>query len=65
MRKATTILRLIDNLEQELFQNYSSKEIQKALEKANKKSAFKGATTGLISVIWEGVDSDVYLEENY
>ena len=53
MRKATTILRLIDNLEQELFQNYSAKEIQKALEKENKKTTFIGGTDGLISVIWE------------
>lgn len=53
MKKATTILRLIDDLEQELYKNYSPKEIQNALEKENKKSAFKGSADGLISVIWE------------
>lgn len=37
MRKATTILRLIDNLECELYANYSYEQIQNAIKEESKK----------------------------
>jgi hypothetical protein len=40
MRKATTILRLIDNLERELYKNYTHKEIQEAIKEEMKQGNF-------------------------
>lgn len=59
MRKATTILRLIDNLERELYENYTDEEIQEAIKKEDKKKMFYGINTGLINVI----DTQTYEEE--
>lgn len=51
MRKATTILRMIDDLERELYGNYTHEEIQEAIEKESKKAMFLGISDGLINVI--------------
>lgn len=63
MRKVTTILRQIDELEKELYNRFSTKEIYEALNKENKKREFYGGTTGLISVIRDSVIMDIELEE--
>ena len=51
MKRATTILRLIDNLERELYNNYTYKQIQEAIQKETKKRQFFGIRDGLINVI--------------
>lgn len=51
MRKATTILRLIDNLERELYANYSYEQIQNAIKEESKKGESLGISDGLINVI--------------
>lgn len=61
MRRASTILRMIDNLDAELYQNYSDEQIKVALEKEEKKSPFIGSSSGLISVISSSID---YLYED-
>jgi len=51
MKKATTILRLIDNLERELYCNYTHEQIQIAIQEESKKGEFLGVCDGLINVI--------------
>lgn len=51
MRKATTILRMIDNLERELYSNFTDKQIQEAIKKEAKNGEFLGVCDGLINVI--------------
>lgn len=58
MRKATTILRLIDDLENELYTRFTHEEIRDALDKERKKKPFFGECTGLINVIDTGLDLD-------
>lgn len=54
MKKATTIIRHIDNLEKELWENYSYKEIHDAVEKEEKRKPYWGGCTGLVDVIYSG-----------
>lgn len=54
MKKATTIIRQIDDLEKELYSNYSYKEIHDAVEKEEKKKPYWGGCTGLVDVIYSG-----------
>lgn len=51
MKRATTIIRQIDELEKELYTNYSFKEIWESFEKEEKKKRFWGGSDGLVSVI--------------
>lgn len=51
MKKATTILRLIDNLESELYYNYTNEQIQEAIQIESKKKRFLGICDGLINII--------------
>ncbi len=51
MRKATIILRLIDDLERELYGNYTYKQIQTAIQKEAKNRSFLGISNGLVNVI--------------
>ena len=51
IRKATTILRLMDNLEQELYENYINEQIQIAINKESKKCQFSGICDWLIRII--------------
>lgn len=65
MKRATTIIREINNLEKELFSRFSSKEICDAIEKEEKKKNFYRSTDGLISVIYEGAYNDIILDEEF
>ena len=51
MRKATTILRIIDNLERELYSNYTDEQIQEAIKKESKRKPFLCTSDGLINTI--------------
>ena len=51
MKKTTTILRLIDNLESELYYNYTNEQIQEAIQIESKKKRFLGICDGLINII--------------
>ena len=62
MKRATTILRLIDNLEKELYERFTPEEIEDALNKERQKQPFYGDCSGLINVI----DTGLYLsDEDY
>lgn len=63
MKRISTIVRMIDELEKELYTNYSSQEIYDGILKEEKKKPFWGGSTGLISVISEGTYNDVILDE--
>lgn len=65
MKKVTTIIREINNLEKELFLRFSDKEIRDAIEKEEKKQNFYRGTDGLISVIYEGVCSNIKIDEEF
>ena len=51
MRKATTILRMIDNLERELYSNYTDEQIQNAIKRESKRKPFLSTSDGLINAI--------------
>lgn len=53
-KKARTIIRQIDNLEKELWENYSYKEIHDAVIEEEKKKRYWGGSTGLVDVIFTG-----------
>lgn len=59
MKKISTILRLIDDLESELFLRFSNEEIVKAVENEEKKKAFAG---NCISVIYNGSADEIEAE---
>lgn len=63
MKKVSTIARMIDDLEKELYSNYTDKEIYDGIIKEEKKKPFWGGATGLISVISEGVYNNIILDE--
>ena len=65
MKRISTIIRTIDNLEKELYTNLTSKQIYDAIVKEEKKQKFFGGSTGLISVIAEGTYNDVILENEF
>lgn len=65
MKRVSTIVRMIDELEKELYLNYSSKEIYQGIEKEEKKKAFWGGTTGLVYVIYEATYDDSVLENEF
>ena len=46
-----TILRMIDNLERELYSNYTDEQIQEAIKQEAKNGEFLGICDGLINVI--------------
>lgn len=51
MRKATTIIRLIDNLERELYGNYTHEQIQNAIKEELQKGTYLNICDGLVNVI--------------
>ena len=51
MRKATTILRIIDDLERELYSNYTDEQIQNAIKRESKIKPFLCTSDGLINAI--------------
>ena len=51
MRKSTTILRMIDDLERELYSNYTDEQIQEAIKKESKRKPFLCTSDGLINTI--------------
>lgn len=53
MRKATTIVRMIDELEKELYDHYNNDTILEAIEKEEKKRPFYPGCC-LVGVIHEG-----------
>ena len=63
MKRAETIIKEISKLEQELYQNYDSKTIKKAIEKCEKEHKIPISCDDLISVIYEGVCNDIILDE--
>lgn len=65
MKKISTIVRMIDNLEKELYTNYTSEQIYNGIIKEEKKKTFYGGSTGLISVIAEGTYNDIILEREF
>lgn len=54
MKRADTILRKIDELENELIMNYTDSEIIQAYEKIHNQKGFHKPVDGLVSVIYEG-----------
>lgn len=59
MKKISTILRLIDDLESELFLRFSNEEIVKAVENEEKRKHFTG---NCISVIYNGSADEIEAE---
>lgn len=55
MKRADTILRKIDELENELIMNHTDSEIIQAYEKIYNQKGFHKPVNGLVSVIYEGV----------
>lgn len=55
MKRADTILRKIDELENELIMNYTDSEIIQAYEKIYNQKGFHKPFDGLVSVIYEDV----------
>lgn len=51
MRKATIILRLIDDLERELYSNFTDEQIQNAIKIESKRKPFLYTSDGLINAI--------------
>lgn len=64
MKRVTTILKQINELENELYGNYSIKEIMKGFEKLDKEG-YKTSVTSLVNVIYEGVYNDIKLENEF
>ena len=62
MRKATTIVRMIDNLEKELYDHYDNKDIEKAIEKEESKKPFYPGCC-LVEVLYEGTID--YMTKDY
>lgn len=62
MKKATTIIKELDNLQKELYTHFTSKQIIKAIEEIEWKTLWDDGT-GLISVIYEGCNIDIELNE--
>lgn len=54
MKKADTILRKIDELENELIMNYTDSEIIQAYEKIYNQKSFHKPLDSLVNVIYEG-----------
>lgn len=54
MKRADTILRKIDELENELIMNYTDSEIIQAYEKIYNQKGFHKSLDDLVSVIYEG-----------
>lgn len=65
MKKAETIITQISKLEQELYRNYDNKSIKKAIEKCEEKHTIPITCDDLISVLYEGVVNELYLEGGF
>lgn len=63
MMKCETIIKTISKLEHDLYINYTSKEIKDAIEKCERNNLISTSCDDLISVIYEGVTSDIALDE--
>lgn len=59
MKKISTIIRLIDDLEAELFLRFSNEEIVKAVENEEKKKPFAG---NCVSIIYNGSADEIEAE---
>ena len=64
MKRVTTILKQINELEKELYGNYSTKEIMEGFEKLDKEG-YKTSVTSLVNVIYEGIYNDMILENKF
>ena len=65
MKQIKTILKQIDDLERELYTNYSAREIVNEMDSLEETeySKFYGISDGLLSVIYDGAYNDIELED--
>lgn len=64
MKKVTTILKQINELENELYSNYTDKDILEGFDKLDKQKYFYSATS-LIYVIATGVQENLKIDEMF
>lgn len=64
MKKVTTILKQINELEDELYRNYSQKEIMKGFEKLDKEG-YNFSITSLLYVIYTGTEDYLKLDSEF
>lgn len=64
MKRVSTILKQINELECELYKNYSEKEIMKGFEKLDKEG-YKYSVTSLLYVIASGTEDNLRLDAEF
>lgn len=64
MKRVSTILKQINELECELYQNYSEKEIMKGFEKLDKEG-YDFSVTSLLYVIYTGTEDYLRLDAEF
>ena len=64
MKKVTTILKQINELESELYEKHTYKEIMKGFEQLEKEG-FKFSLTSLLDVIYTGAESYLKLDAEF
>ena len=63
MKRVETIIQQINELEIELYRNYTDKQIKEAIEECEANNKIKSNNCDLISVIYEGVTNNIQLDE--
>lgn len=64
MKKVTTILKQINELENELYNNYSPKKIMEGFEKLEKEG-YQFSLTSLLDVIYTGTEDYLKLDAEF
>lgn len=64
MKRITTLLKQFIDLENEIKNNYTDKEIQKGFQKIEKQGIHISVTS-LAYQLWEGVEQNIYLDEEF